>query len=62
MIEIYYWEDDDEAEEVFKTLKDRGLEYKAHLLDAEEPNARPSITVEGKTYWEFSTFLKSLEA
>ncbi len=62
MIEIYYWEDDDQADDVFETLKARGLKYKARMLDAEEPNARPSVTIDGKTFWEFEEFLKSLEA
>lgn len=62
MIEIYYWEDDPEAEMVLRALKKSGLEYRETLLDAEMPSARPSISYQGKTYWEWDEFLKVFRA
>lgn len=60
MIEVYYWEDDPEAERLFDLLKDRNLEYNAVALDAEDPNARPSATYQGKTYWELEELIRAL--
>ena len=60
MIEVYYWEDDDEAEDLFLELRKRRLEFEAILLDAEVPNATPSVTYKGKTYWDFHEFLNFL--
>ena len=61
MIEVYYWEDDPDAERLLDLLKDRGLEHKATCLDAENPNARPSATYAGKTYWELDELTRVLE-
>ena len=52
MIEIYHWEDDPDAERLLELLDKKGLKYEATLLDAENPNSRPSATYQGKTYWE----------
>ena len=60
MIEICYWEDDDQAEDLFDTLRSRGLEYKAIRLDPEIPNAQPSVTAQGKTYTDFYEFVRTL--
>ena len=62
MIEIYYWEDDPEAERVLRELEKSGLEYEETLLDAERPSARPSISYNGKTYWEWDDFLRVFRA
>ena len=60
MIELFYWEDDPEAERVLERLDDLGVEYEAHCLDAEIPNATPHATYKGKTYWDFEDLLKAL--
>jgi hypothetical protein len=62
MIEVYYWEDDPDAELLLDLLKERNLEHNAISLDAEEPNARPSATYKGKTYWELDELTKVLES
>lgn len=62
MIEVYYWEDDPDAERLLELLKERDLKHNAVVLDAEDPNARPSATYKGKTYWELETLVKVLES
>ena len=61
MIEVYYWQDDPDAEELLDLLKKRGLEHRATSLDAEDPGSRPSATYQGKTYWELGELLRVLE-
>ncbi|MFA5506605.1 MAG: hypothetical protein WC314_08280 [Vulcanimicrobiota bacterium] len=61
MIEVYYWQDDPEAEELLELLEKRGLEYRAIQLDVEDPGSRPSATYQGKTYWELGELLRVLE-
>ena len=61
MTEIYYWEDDDKAERIMAELNKRGLKYEAIMLDAEVPNAQPSVQYEGKSYWDLGDFLKYLK-
>jgi hypothetical protein len=62
MIEVYYWEDDPDAERLLELLKERDLKHKAICLDAEDPNARPSASYQGKTYWDLGELVKVLEA
>lgn len=61
MTEIYYWEDDDKAERIMAELNKRGIKYEAIMLDAEVPNAQPSVQCEGKSYWDLGDFLKYLK-
>lgn len=59
MIEIYHWEDDRKAERLIRELKKRKLEYQVTLLDP-EVGGQPSVTWQGKTYWDFTDFRKAL--
>ncbi len=58
MITIYHWEGDDEAADLIDELKERGLEYRAELLDAENPDASQVVVYQGKLYSDFREFLK----
>ena len=60
MIELYHWEDDPEAERLTDLLEKRNLDYKAHPLDPEIPNARPYADYNGKTYWDLSELIREL--
>ena len=61
MTEIYYWEDDEEAQMIMEELSELGIEYEAILLDPEIPDARPSIHHEGKSYWDLGEFLRAFQ-
>ena len=41
-------------------LDKRDIKYEAIMLDAEVPNAQPSVHHEGKSYWDLSEFLKQI--
>lgn len=60
MIEIYYWEDDPEAERLLELLDKRNMKYNATRLDAENPRSRPSATYQGKTYWDLGELWSDL--
>lgn len=60
MIEIYHWEDDDEAESLIQELQEKGLEYEVTLLDPEAGGGETAIRYNGKTYWSFDDFRKAL--
>lgn len=62
MIEIYCWEDDDEAQRLVEELTKRELPHEVSLLDPEMGGGESCVISEGKTYWKFREFLESLEA
>ena len=60
MIEIYHWEDDDEAEDFIQELEERGLKYNAVILDPEAGEGQTAITYQGKTHWSFAAARSAL--
>lgn len=60
MLEIHYWEDDPEAEWLFKMLKKSNIEFTADPLDPAIGNARPYADYNGKVYWDFDELTREL--
>ncbi len=55
--EVWYWEDDPDAEEIIEALTEAKIDFSHHTLEPEVPSATPYIVHQGKTYWDFDEFL-----
>ncbi len=60
MIEVYYWEDDDRAEDLIQELERQGKEYRAIRLDPEAGGGEPCMVTPEKTYWDLEQALDAL--
>ena len=61
MIEVYYWEDDDRAEELIAELKKQGREVRGIHLDPETGGGEPCVITPEKTYWSIDEAFKALK-
>ena len=62
MIEVYFWEDDDIAEDLLQELKRQGRDFKSILLDPETGGGEPCVITPEKTYWDIGEALEALKA
>lgn len=61
-IEIYYWEDDDQAEDLIQELRKQGKDFRAIQLDPEAGGGQPCVLTPGKTYWSLDEALQAFKA
>lgn len=60
MIEVYYWEDDDQAQQLIEQLKKQGREHRGVRLDPEAGGGQPCVITPEKTYWSIEEALSAL--